>query len=153
MVLNSHVYQRDFLKICTDTRKNLVLWSWSKDLLLNFHFHYMTSFVWRKHQNMSHCNGSPVITNYEWFASCAWTGFDRGPQSLKASPPSAIRLSVLANLSWSVSQTYTGASHMVSHTWHNNELTLSKNDSPLGCLHLALAFGFNCVTTLNIYSL
>ena len=30
----------------------------------------------------------------------------------------------------------------VSHTRHNNEPTLSKNDSPLGCLYLALAYRF-----------
>ena len=39
----------------------------------------------------------------------------------------------------SVRQKRTGTSRIVSHTRHNNEPTLSRNDSPLDCLHLTLA--------------
>ena len=31
-------------------------------------------------------------------------------------------------------------SHMVLHTWHNSKPNLGKNDSPLGCFQLTMAF-------------
>ena len=33
-----------------------------------------------------------------------------------------------------------GTSRVVSHTQHNSEPILGRNDSPLGCLHLTLAY-------------
>ena len=60
-------------------------------------------------------------------------------QRLKATPPPAIMPNVLTTSSSPVRQKRTGTSHMVSYTRHNNEQTLSRNDSLLGCLHLALA--------------
>ena len=37
----------------------------------------------------------------------------------------------------------TGNSRMVSHTRHNNGPTLSRKDSPPGCLRLAMAYRYN----------
>ena len=77
-------------------------------------------FVWRKHENISGCTGIRVITIYERIASCVGTQY---------------RL-------WPVCQKRTGNSRIASHTRHSNEPTLSRNDSPLGCLHLELAFRY-----------
>ena len=67
---------------------------------------------------------------------------DRGPQSLKATWPLAIIPSVLTTRPWPIRQKWTGTSRMVPHTRHNNKPTLSRNHSPLGCLHLALAYWY-----------
>ena len=37
---------------------------------------------------------------------------------------------------------WTGTSRMVSHNRHNNEPTLSMNDSPLGCVHLTVVYRY-----------
>ena len=67
---------------------------------------------------------------------------ERGPQSLKATPQTAIMPYVLTTRPWPARLKRTGTSHMVSHTRHNNEPTLSRNDSPQGCLHLTLAYRY-----------
>ena len=79
--------------------------------------------------------------DYQLWANCFMlleSSSDRGPQSFKATPPPAIITSALTTRPWPVRQTRTGTSRMVSHTRHNNEPTLSRNDSPLGWLHMAL---------------
>ena len=72
--------------------------------------------------------------------------FERGPQSLEATPPHAIIPSVLTIPPLPVRQKWTGTSHTVPHTRHNSEPALSRSDSPLGCLHLALSYRYHvCV--------
>ena len=67
---------------------------------------------------------------------------DRGSQSFKATPPPANIPSSLATRLRPVCQKRTSTSHMVPHTWHNNEPTLSRNDSSLGCLNPVLVYRY-----------
>ena len=69
--------------------------------------------------------------------------FERGPQSLKTTPPPGILPGVLTIQPWTVRQKRTDTSRMVSHSRHNSEPTLSRNDSPLGCLHPTLAYRYH----------
>ena len=68
--------------------------------------------------------------------------FERGPRSLKSTPPPAIMPSVLTTRPRPICQKRTGTSRMVSHFRHNSKPTLSRNDSSLGCLHQALAYKY-----------
>ena len=95
-------------------------------------------FVWRKHENMYPCTGSRDLPVMSELLHVLEPSFDRGPQSLKATPPPAIMPSALTTQPWPVRQKRTGTSRMVSHSRHNNEPTLSRKDSALGCLQLAL---------------
>ena len=68
--------------------------------------------------------------------------FERGPQSLNATTPSTIVPSALTTRPCPVRLKRTGTSPMVSHTQHNGEPILGRNNSPLGWLHLALAYRY-----------
>ena len=76
------------LRICVTDRDIYVAKPGS--LLSHGHHFYMED-----HENMSPCTCSRANTNYKRIASCAKTGFERGPQSLEASPPPTIVPSVL----------------------------------------------------------
>ena len=80
-------------------------------------------FLWRRHENMSPCTGSRVITSYERITCVLEPSFDRGLQSFKATPPPAIMPRVLTTRPWPVRQKCTGT---ISHTRWNNGLTLSR---------------------------
>ena len=99
----------------------------------------MPLFLWRKHEIMSPCTGSRVITELLHVLELS---SDCGPQSFKATPPPSIMPSVITTRTWPARQKRSGTSRMVSHSRHNNEPTLSRNDSALGCLHLALAYRY-----------
>ena len=87
--------------------------------------------------------GSKVNTSYRWIAYFAGTQFwTRAPVSQGNSATRCYANSKVTRprptcLKW------IGTNWMISHTQHNSEPTQSRNDSPLGCLHLALAFRYN----------
>ena len=65
--------------------------------------------------------------------------FESGSQSLKSTPPPTIMLTC---------QKWIGTIHMASHTQHNSETTLGRNNFPLGLLHLVLTY--KCILFYNI---
>ena len=94
------------------------------------------------------CTGSRVITSYERTASCART-------RCRSRVPPAIMPSILIAKPRPVCQKRTTC-HIVSYTWHNNEPTMGRNDSTLGCLHVALVYrlvflcGGNMITCFRV---
>ena len=54
-------------------------------------------------------------------------------------PPPTIVYNAITTRPWPTRLKEIGISWMTSHTEHNSESILSRNDSPLDCLHLALA--------------
>ena len=99
-------------------------------------------FLWRKHENMSPCTGSKVNTNYEHIASWGgcqcWTG---EPGIVESPLPPAVVASVLNTRPWPI-HTKRIDSRAASHIGYNSESIPGRNDSPLGCLHLALAYRY-----------
>ena len=65
--------------------------------------------------------------------------FESGSQSLKSTPPPTIMLTC---------QKWIVTIHMASHTQHNSEPTLGRNNFPLGLLHLVLTY--KCIFFYNI---
>ena len=67
---------------------------------------------------------------------------NRGPQNLRDPPP--VVASVLTTRPWPIrrQKNRIGTSWAVSHIGYNSESILGRNDSPLGCLHLALAYRY-----------
>ena len=74
------------------------------------------------------CTGSKVNTSNERIASCAGKSLERGPQSLKATPPPAIMLSVLPRGRNPTRQIRIGSSRVVLDIRHNREPILGRND-------------------------
>ena len=66
---------------------------------------------------------------------------NRGTLNLKT-PLAAHSCSQYPNNSSMTSQKRIGTSWTVSHNGYNNESILDRNDSPQGCLHLALAYKY-----------
>ena len=86
--------------------------------------------------------------NYELWANCSMC-FNQDLHtgvSIKTTPPPAIMPGFLTTRSWPVRQKKrAGTSRKVLHTRQNNEPSLSRNNSPLTCLHLALAYRYHFV--------
>ena len=94
-------------------------------------------FMWRKHENMLPCTGS-INASYKWIASCAeWLLRTRASESQATLSPAIISI-VLITRPWPIHQKRIGTSHIVSYIRYNNEPTLIRDDSLLGCLHQAL---------------
>ena len=101
-------------------------WHWRIDII----------FVWKRHGNMSPLTGIRVNTNHKRIASCA--EYQVGAQSQVTPPPIAVS-SVLTTQPPPIRIRWIGTSRMVSHIRHNSEPNLGGYDSPLDCLHFALA--------------
>ena len=71
----------------------------TRTLLTEINWDHGMIFVWRKNENMSPCTGSRVITSYELGYS-----LERGPPSLKATPPPTIMPSILTTRPWPIRQ-------------------------------------------------
>ena len=95
---------------------------------------------------MSPCTGSKANTNDEriasWGGCQCWTGDHGIFETPFATHCCSQRLnqSAMTHPSKRI-----GTSWAVSHTGYNSESILGRNDSLLGCLHLALAYRFNFV--------
>ena len=90
---------------------------------------------------MSPCTGSRANTNYEQIAS--WGGYQclTGDPRIYPSPPTVVA-SILTTRPWPLRQKRIGTSWAVSPIGYTSESILGRDDSPLDCLHLALAFRY-----------
>ena len=102
--------------------------------------------IWRRHENMSLCTGSWVHSNNVRIASRVGAQFrTRASESQKHLPLPTVVSSVLTTRPWPTHPSKrNGTSWTVSPIARNSESILSRNDSPLNCLHLALAYKYKC---------
>ena len=100
----------------------------------------MIVFVWRRHENMSLYTASRVRTRYERIGSSdVYKLRKRASESQATVPPAAVP-GVPTTRPWPIRQKRIGTNRMLSNTRHNSELILDRDDSPLGCFHLAMTY-------------
>ena len=101
-----------------------------------------TLCVRRKHKNMSPCTGS-VNTSYERSTSCTDSQFRARTPESPGNSATHYCAECPNTRTGPTGQKRIGTRRMVSHTRHNSEPILGRNASPLGCLHLALAYRYH----------
>ena len=108
------------------------------EVIINF-----TSLLQKRHENMSPCTGFYVNTNYERIASRAGCQLRTRALMSQATPRPTAGSSVLETQPWPIRQKRIGTSRMVGITHPAQQSILGRNDSPLGHLHLALAYRYS----------